>query len=117
MAKAKPRKGEPREPHPYEPDDPESDEHRVRLRAHPKARASIARAKGWGGLGGFMVALLLSLHAGAPPFIAGLRALGAGVVTFVAAWAVAVAVWRQLAIAEVERARRALSERLEGEVS
>lgn len=100
----------PREPHPYEPPNAEADGHRVRLSAHPRARSSIARAKGWGGVAGFGLTLLLSLHAGVPAFEAGLRALAGGLVAFVAVWAVAVGVWRQVVVAEVERARRALDE-------
>lgn len=100
----------PREPHPYQPKDEESDEHRVRLRAHPRARVQIAHAKGWGGLAGFGLTLVLSLHAGVPAFEAGLRALAGGIAGLVAAWIVVVAVWRQLAIAEVQRAKAELSE-------
>jgi hypothetical protein len=71
---------------------------------HPRARASVRRAKGWGGLIGFGIAAYLSLQAGVPAPDAGLRALGAGVVGYILAWACAVAVWRHLVIAEMRAA-------------
>jgi hypothetical protein len=105
----------PRQPHPYAPADEEADEHRVRLRRHPRARTQIAYAKGWGALGGFALTFIISLHAGVPMVETALRALAGGIVGLVLAWAVVVSVWRQLAIAEVERAKRALAEAAEGE--
>lgn len=86
------------------------DERRVRLTAHPRARAQIARAKGWGGLLGFALAIVLSLHAHVPAWEAGLRGLAGGIVLYLAGWAVAQTVWRQLAVAEVERVRRGLQQ-------
>jgi hypothetical protein len=71
---------------------------------HPRARAQVRRAKGWGGLLGFGIAGYLSLQAGVPAADAGLRALGAGVIGYVLAWACAVAVWRHLVVAEVRAA-------------
>jgi surface antigen len=71
---------------------------------HPRARASVRRAKGWGGLIGFGIAAYLSLQAGVPAADAGLRALGAGVVGYVVAWTCAVAVWRHLVVAEMRAA-------------
>jgi hypothetical protein len=71
---------------------------------HPRARASVRRAKGWGGLIGFGIAAYLSLQAGVPAADAGLRALGAGVVGYILAWSCAVAVWRHLVIAEMRAA-------------
>jgi hypothetical protein len=69
--------------------------------AHPRAARAVARAKGWGGLGGFLLggylALPTSTLAGA-----GLRALEAGVVGYVAVWAGAVFVWRRLVILELK---------------
>jgi hypothetical protein len=68
---------------------------------HPRAARAVARAKGWGGLGGFLLggylALPTSTLAGA-----GLRALEAGVVGYVAVWAGAVFVWRRLVILELK---------------
>jgi hypothetical protein len=71
---------------------------------HPRARAQVKRAKGWGGLIGFGIAAYLSLKAGVPTADAGLRALGAGVVGYILAWACAVAVWRHLVVAELRAA-------------
>jgi hypothetical protein len=77
------------------------------LAGHPRAVRGVARAKGWGGLGGFMLGGYLSLptHALAD---AGLRALAAGVVCYVAAWAAAVFLWRRLVVAELSHARQEL---------
>ena len=60
---------------------------------HPRARAQIRMAKGWGGLIGFV--------------IAGLRALAAGVAGYVVAWGCAVTVWRHLVVAELRAAAEA----------
>ena len=71
---------------------------------HPRARAQVRRAKGWGGLIGFGIAAYLSLQAGVPTADAGLRALGAGLAGYGLAWACAVAVWRHLVVAELRAA-------------
>ena len=63
-------------------------------------------AKGWGGLAAFGVVLVLSLRAGVPLSDGLLRAMLAGVAGYVFAWGVAVAVWRHLALAEIERTSR-----------
>ena len=47
---------------------------RITLDRHPRARHSIVRAKGIGGLACFAVAGFLSLRAGVPFFDSGLRA-------------------------------------------
>jgi hypothetical protein len=82
--------------------------------AHPRASAQVRKAKGWGGLAGFLITGYLSLSHGATLDVAGTRALVAGVLGYVLAWACAVMVWRQLMVAEirakVERARRAADE-------
>ncbi len=78
---------------------------------HPRAAAQVRKAKGWGGLAAFVVTAYLSLSHGATPDVAGMRALGAGVLGYVVAWGCAVMVWRQLMVAEVrakvQRARAA----------
>ncbi len=75
------------------------------LAEHPRAVRGIARAKAWGGLAGFLLGGYLSLPtqtlAGA-----GLRALAAGVVCYVAAWAAAVFLWRHLVVAELRGAQQ-----------
>jgi hypothetical protein len=77
------------------------------LAEHPRAARSVARAKAWGGLAGFALGgyLSLSTHTLAD---AGLRALAAGVVCYVAAWAIAVFLWRRLVVAELSHARQEL---------
>jgi hypothetical protein len=75
------------------------------LAEHPRAVRGIARAKAWGGLAGFLLGGYLSLPtqtlAGA-----GLRALAAGIVCYVAAWAAAVFLWRHLVVAELRGAQQ-----------
>jgi hypothetical protein len=75
------------------------------LAEHPRAVRGVARAKAWGGLGGFLLGGYLSLPtqtlAGA-----GLRALAAGVVCYVAVWAAAVFLWRHLVVAELRDAQQ-----------
>jgi hypothetical protein len=88
--------------------------------AHPRARRAVARTKSWAGLAGFALGGYLSLPTNTVA-AAGLRALIAGVVCYVAAWAGAVFVWKRLVIIELKgreqqmlaatqgaRARRAL---------
>jgi predicted lipid-binding transport protein (Tim44 family) len=81
----------------------------VRLAAHPRAQAQISTAKSWGGLLGFVLVGMLSYRAGVPAFDAGLRALAGGIGMYLLAWLGAVAIWREIAVAEVERARRLLA--------
>lgn len=72
--------------------------------AHPRASSQVRRAKGWGGLAGFGIAAYLSYKAGVPTFDLGLRAIIAGMVGYMLAWACAVTVWRQLVLAELRTA-------------
>jgi hypothetical protein len=69
--------------------------------AHPRAARAVGQAKGWGALGGFLIGGYLSLPT-ATLADAGLRALLAGVVCYVAAWAGAVFVWRRLVMIELK---------------
>jgi hypothetical protein len=77
--------------------------------AHPKAARQVARAKGWGGLVGFLLSGYLSLptdtFAGAI-----LRALVGGSICYLAAWAGAVFVWRRLVMLEYAGARARVGE-------
>jgi len=84
----------------------------IRLSEHPRARAGIRRSKGWAGLVACVLVGLLSLNAGLPGTEAALRALAAGVGAYLLAWFVAVTVWRQLALAELEAARERREARL-----
>jgi len=69
--------------------------------AHPRAARAVARAKGWGGLAGFLLGGYLSLPTNTLA-AAGLRALLAGVVCYVAVWAAAVFLWRRLVMLEIK---------------
>lgn len=71
------------------------------LAGHPRAVRSVARAKSWGGLVGFLFAGYVSLPTNTIAE-AGVRALAAGVVCYVATWAGAVFVWRRLVILEIK---------------
>jgi hypothetical protein len=69
--------------------------------AHPRASYQVRRVKGWGGMAGFGIAAYLSYKAGVPTVDLGLRAIVAGIVGYMLAWACAVTVWRQLVLAEL----------------
>jgi hypothetical protein len=78
--------------------------------AHPRARRSIRRAKGWGGLIGLLLVLVASMHGGVPAWDACVRALGGGLLGYVVGWTAAVYAWRHLAMAEIRAARARLAE-------
>ena len=84
----------------------------VSVAAHPRARASVRRIRAWTALAAFGIVLFLSLSASVPGQEAVLRALVAGLVGNVAGWACALAVWRQLVLAEVKVAEEARRERM-----
>ena len=71
---------------------------------HPRASYQVRRAKGWGGIAGFAIAAYLSHKAGVPTVDIGLRAIVAGMVGYMLAWACAVTVWRHLLLAELRAA-------------
>jgi hypothetical protein len=77
--------------------------------AHPRAARGVARAKSWGGLIGFVLGGYLSLPTNTLAG-AGLRALLAGVVCYVATWAGAVFVWRRLVMLEIKGREQQLIE-------
>jgi hypothetical protein len=81
----------------------------VKVSAHPKARRSIRRAKGWGGLGAFFLVAFLSWHNGTDFTHTAVRALLAGMAGYVVTWTAAVYVWRQIAVAEVRQRARILA--------
>jgi len=70
---------------------------------HPRSAILIRRAKGFGGLLGALLASVLAHGAHLPLFEAMLRGLAGGIVGYIAIWAVAVSVARQLVIAEVRK--------------
>lgn len=74
---------------------------------HPRARAHVRMAKGWGGIIGFSIAGYMAHKAQVPFAIAGLRALAAGVAGYVVAWGCTVTVWRHLVVAELRAAAEA----------
>jgi hypothetical protein len=78
------------------------------IAAHPRAVRSIARAKSWGGLLGFVIAGYLSLPTSTLA-AAGLRALIAGVVGYVAVWGASVFVWRRLVMLEIKAREQELA--------
>lgn len=86
-----------------EDDDAEEDtgEGGPSIAAHPRAARAVARAKSWGGLIGFVLGGYLSLPTNTVA-AAGLRALIAGVVCYVAVWAAAVFLWRRLVMLEIK---------------
>ncbi len=69
--------------------------------AHPRAARGVARAKGWGGLIGFLAGGYMSLPTNTVA-AAGLRALAAGVICYLVVWAGAVFVWRRLVMLEIK---------------
>lgn len=83
----------------------------IKVSAHPRAQRQIRRWKGIGGLAGFFLMAWLSHQSGTDFVHLGLRALLGGVITYVAVWAAAVYIWRQIAIAEIRARARVLAER------
>jgi uncharacterized membrane protein YccC len=80
----------------------------IRLTGHPRAQRHISHAKGWGGLAAFVLVLVLSLQAGVPVADAVGRGVAGGVAGYLLGWGIAVTVWRQIALAELEHLRRQL---------
>jgi hypothetical protein len=76
---------------------------------HERAKVQVRWAKGWGGLGSFALAALLSARASVP--LPGVleRALVFGVVGYLVGWAVSLLVWRELVTAEARALRDALA--------
>ncbi len=83
----------------------------VRLSEHPRARRHIGLAKSWAGLIAFALAGYLAWKGGASFVDMSTRALMWGLASYVLVWALAVQVWRQLAVAEVRAAERRWAER------
>ncbi|MEV4423196.1 hypothetical protein AB0L40_24940 [Patulibacter sp. NPDC049589] len=85
-------------------------ERQVSVAHHPRVAAKVHAAKAWGALGAFGLVALASASAGAQTFDVLVRALAAGAVGWLVAWAAAVGVGRALVRAEVEAHRRALED-------
>lgn len=88
------------------PKSTEEDAQGPSVAGHPRAALHVARAKGWGGLIGFVLAGWLSLPT-CTLATAGLRALIAGIVCYLAGWAGAVFVWRHIVMLKLSGARAA----------
>jgi hypothetical protein len=82
---------------------PEGGESGICVASHPRSAGAVRRAKGFGGLLGGLLATGLALSAQLPLLDAMMRGLVGGIVGYVALWAVAVTVARQLVIAEVRK--------------
>jgi hypothetical protein len=79
-----------------------------KISEHPVAARQIARVRAWAALIGFAAGFWLSWRAGLPFPQSGARAIAAGIVCRLLAWAAIVALWRQLIPAQIaERRRRA----------
>ena len=81
-------------------------EGKPKIAEHPVAARQVARVRAWAALIGFAVAFWLSRRAGLPLPESGARAIAAGVVCRLLAWAAVVSLWRQLIPAEIEARRR-----------
>jgi hypothetical protein len=81
-------------------------EGKPKISEHPIASRQVARARAWAALIGFIVAFWLSRRAGLPFPESGARAIVAGIVCRLLAWAALVSLWRQLIPAEIEARRR-----------
>jgi hypothetical protein len=78
----------------------------ISVARHPRHAGAVRRAKAWGGIVGALLCTMLAFGANLPAPDAMLRGLAGGLAGYVAVWAIAIAVARQLVIAEV-RARYA----------
>ena len=77
----------------------------VRLSAYPRAIASIRRVRAWCGLAGFALVTLFSLNSGLLLPDAVMRGLMGGAVAYFAGWLIAIKLWKQVALTELEAAR------------
>jgi hypothetical protein len=84
---------------------------------HPRARRSIRTIKAWAALLAFMIVEYKCVKGGMTFDQSVVRALLAGIAAYLLAWMVAVIVWRQLVVAEIEAFRRRLIEAAEAEAA
>ena len=87
----------------------------IAIANHPKAQHQINLLKSWAGLGACGLAGYFAWQGGAEFLDVATRALIWGIATYVAVWAMAVQVWRQVAVAEVRAAERRWRERKEAQ--
>ncbi len=78
----------------------------IRLADHPRAQASIARAKAWGACVGFAVSAYFGYHVGNPFVDIVIRSILIGAATCLATWGAAQAIWKQILFAELAAARK-----------
>ena len=83
----------------------------VSIGNHPRAKASIRRARTTAALIAFAVVLLFGLNGGQTAFDATWRALLAGLVVNIVVWRLAIAWWRQIIINEIRTATEKRAER------
>jgi hypothetical protein len=76
----------------------------VSIAEHPRAGASVRRAKSWGGLLGFALVLAAGLLGGVDTWTAVGRALAGGMVGYLVVWAAALVFWRHILRAEARAA-------------
>jgi hypothetical protein len=81
-------------------------EGKPKISEHPVAARQIARVRAWAALIGFAAGFWLSRRAGLPFPESGARAIAAGVVFRLLAWAAVLTVWRQLIPAQIAERRR-----------
>jgi hypothetical protein len=74
----------------------------ISVAEHPRAGASVRRAKSWGGLLAFALMLAAGMLGGVDLGTALGRAVVGGMVGYLATWAAALAIWRHLLRAEAK---------------
>ena len=77
----------------------------------PRAMAAIRRAKGFGGLGGFVLTGLAAHMHGELMSSVLLRALAGGLAGYMVAWLAAVTVWRRIIRAELQHSVETMAKR------
>ncbi len=83
-----------------------SDTHADPAAEHPRAIASIRRAKSWGAIAGFAITAYLGQKAGVPFVDLVIRSILIGAATSLAVWGTAQAIWKQIVFAELAAARK-----------
>jgi hypothetical protein len=74
----------------------------ISVSAHPRASRSIRRTKAWTGLIAFFLVGYVSHQAGVSDFEVGVRALIAGIFTYLVTWRLSVAFWQRLVLHEAK---------------
>jgi hypothetical protein len=87
-------------------DSPGSERPSIRLADHPRAKASISRAKAWGAVLGFGITAWLGYRGGVPFVDLVVRCIVIGALTCLATWGAAQAIWKQIVFAELALARK-----------